>query len=109
MKRLAVIILVSVIAAFGLVPCCGIGGSANAETAKSASTTLHIEGMTCGGCETAVKVVLKKTPGVISSTVSYEEKRAVVTYDPAKTTPAKIAEAIATALSYKVTVEKGQA
>lgn len=69
-----------------------------------ATTTLHIEGMTCGSCATAVKLVLQKTPGVTASKVSYEEKQAVVTYDPAKTTPAKIAAAVAGALTYKVTV-----
>ena len=70
-----------------------------------ATTNLHIEGMTCGGCATAVKLVLQKTAGVSSSSVSYEEKRAVVTYDPAKTTPETIAKAVADALSYEVTVE----
>lgn len=76
-----------------------------AEPMKTATTNLHIEGMTCGGCETAVKLVLKKSPGVVSSTVSYAEKRAGVTYDPATTTPSKLASAIAEALSYQVTVE----
>jgi len=79
-------------------------GVAQPARAANATATLHIEGMTCAGCETAVKMVLKKTPGVISSEVSYEEKRAVVSYDAAKTTPAKIAKAVADALSYKVTV-----
>lgn len=77
---------------------------AQSARAANATTTLHIEGMTCAGCETAVKMVLKKTPGVVSSEVSYEEKRAVVSYDAAKTTPEKIAKAVAEALSYKVTV-----
>lgn len=72
--------------------------------AATATTTLHIEGMTCAGCETAVKMVLQKTPGVTAQQVSYEQKQAVVTYDPGKTTPAKIATAIADALTYKVTV-----
>ena len=78
----------------------GLAAAASATT----TTTLHIEGMTCAGCETAVKLVLKKTPGVISADVSYEEKRAVVKYDPAKTTPQKIARAVAESLSYTVTV-----
>src|SRR4029079_1033478 len=77
---------------------------ASAASAAAATTTLHIEGMTCAGCETAVKMVLKKTPGVTNSEVSYEDKRAVVTYDAAKTTPEQIAKAVADALSYKVTV-----
>ncbi len=97
MKRLAVITGAAIIAAFGI--------AAAATPQKTATTNLHIEGMTCGSCATAVKLVLKKTPGVVGSTVSYEEKRAVVTYDSSKTTPAKIAEAVASALSYKVNVE----
>ena len=77
---------------------------AAATYAATAQTTLHIEGMTCKGCETAVKLALKKTPGVTGSEVSYEKKQAVVALDPAKTTPAKIAAAVADALGYKVTV-----
>ena len=73
-------------------------------SAATSTTTLHIEGMTCAGCETAVKLVLQKTPGVSGQQVSYEQKQAIVTYDPSKTTPAKIAAAIADALSYKVSV-----
>ncbi len=96
MKRLTLAVVLSFIAAAAV---------STATRPKTATTNLHIEGMTCGGCATAVKLVLQKTAGVVSSTVSYEEKRATVTYDPAKTTPAKIADAIATALTYKVSVE----
>ncbi len=79
-----------------------IAGFASAAT--TAETKLHIEGMTCGGCAAAVKLVLKKTVGVVDATVSYEEKLATVTYDPGKTTPEKIAAAIAEKLGYEVTV-----
>ena len=92
MKRLGIIAVASVIVALTVA----------ATTEKTVN--LHVEGMTCGGCETAVKLVLQKTAGVISSSVSYEDKRAVVTYDPARTSPAKLADAVASALSYKVTV-----
>src|SRR5437870_8389282 len=54
MKRLAVITGAAIIAAFGV--------------AAASTTNLHIEGMTCGSCATAVRLVLKKTPGVVSST-----------------------------------------
>ena len=94
MRMVAILTLV-VIALFGF---------AQTARAANATTNLHIEGMTCVGCETAVRMVLKKTPGVTSSKVSYKEKRAVVSYDPVKTTPEKIAAALADALSYKVTV-----
>lgn len=98
--RTLVLLALAVVALFGV---------AQTARAADATTTLHIEGMTCAGCETAVKMVLKKTPGVISSEVSYEDKRAVVTYDAGKTAPEKIAKAIAEALSYKVTVKGASA
>ena len=73
------------------------------ETAK---TTLKIEGMTCGGCVPAVKVQLKKTEGVVAYDVSFEKGEAVVTYDPAKTSPARIAESVTT--TGYATLVKGQ-
>lgn len=72
--------------------------------ADSAKTTLSIEGMTCGGCAAAVKLHLKRAEGVASYEVSYERKRAEVTYDPGVTTPQKIAEYVAKQTGYKVTV-----
>jgi copper chaperone CopZ len=75
---------------------------------EPATTALHIEGMTCGSCATAVKIVLRKTPGVKDAKVSYEEKRADVTYDPSATSPQKIAAAIADALAYTVTPLDGR-
>src|SRR5258708_7046523 len=105
MKRLTLAVVLSLIAAVGIIPCCITQSSAAAATSpKTATTNLHIEGMTCGSCATAVKLVLQKTPGVTAQRVSYEEKKAVVTYDASKTTPAKIAAAAADALTYKVTV-----
>jgi copper chaperone CopZ len=50
--------------------------------------------MTCGGCVAAVKVQLKKTPGVTAYEVSLEKGEAVVTYDPARTDPKKIADSV---------------
>ena len=65
-----------------------------AQAATSAQTTLTIKGMTCGGCVGAVKVQLKRTDGVSAFDVSYEKAEAVVTYDPAKTEPKKIADSV---------------
>jgi copper chaperone CopZ len=64
------------------------------HAATSAQTTLTIKGMTCGGCVGAVKIQLKRTEGVSTFDVSYEKAEAVVTYDPAKTEPRKIAESV---------------
>lgn len=105
MKRFPVALFTASLLTVGTVPFT-LNFSADAsESSKTATTHLHIEGMTCAGCETAVKLVLRKTPGVLSSSVSYAEKRAVVSYDPARTTPTKLASAIAEALSYQVTVQ----
>ena len=64
------------------------------HAATSAQTTLTIKGMTCGGCVGAVKIQLKRTEGVSAFDVSYEKAEAVVTYDPSKTDPKKIAESV---------------
>lgn len=64
------------------------------HAATSAETTLAIKGMTCGGCVGAVKIQLKRTEGVLTFDVSYEKAEAVVTYDPSKTEPKKIAESV---------------
>ena len=64
------------------------------HAATSAQTTLAIKGMTCGGCVGAVKIQLKRTEGVSAFDVSYEKAEAVVTYDPSKTEPKKIAESV---------------
>lgn len=60
----------------------------------TAKTTLTIKGMTCGGCAAGVRIQLKKTAGVTAYEVSFEKGEAQVTYDPAKTTPAKIAASV---------------
>lgn len=66
-----------------------------AAAAAPAKTTFRIEGMTCGGCVAAVKIQLKQTDGVIAYDVSFEKAAAEISYDPAKTTPEKIAASIA--------------
>ncbi len=46
------------------------------------TTTLKIQGMTCGGCVTSVKTVLKRLSGVDQVDVSLENAEAVIQYDP---------------------------
>jgi len=65
--------------------------------------TLHVEGMTCGGCVIGVRKVLERLPGVQKADVSYEKQRAVVTYDPDRVTVEQMIAAIKT-LKYKATV-----
>lgn len=62
---------------------------------EAAVTSLfRVEGMTCGGCEMAVKNVVKKLDGVEKVDASHRESQATVTYDSAKVTPAQIVAAI---------------
>lgn len=63
--------------------------------------TLKVTGMTCAGCEAAVKIAAKKVDGVSDVTVSYDKAAAQVTYDPAKTTPEAIAKVIREKTGYK--------
>lgn len=58
------------------------------------TTTLTVEGMTCGGCVATVKLELKKTRGVLAYEVSLDKGEADVTYDPALTRPETIASVV---------------
>lgn len=48
--------------------------------------TLPVAGMSCHHCQAAVEKALLKVPGVSRAQVDLEGARAVVEYDPAKTT-----------------------
>lgn len=72
----------------------GLSGAPDVAAAEPAKTTLAVQGMTCGGCVAAVKIQLKRTEGVTAYEVSLEKAEARVSYDPAKTTPARIAESV---------------
>lgn len=76
---------------------------ASIPPAEPKTVTLSVEGMTCGGCVLGVRKVLTKLDGVSTAEVSYEDQRAVVTYDPAKVTVEQMIAAINT-LGYKATV-----
>jgi copper chaperone len=49
------------------------------------TTTLRIEGMTCGGCVASVTRVLKAVPGVAEADVALTPGTATVTFDAART------------------------
>lgn len=67
----------------------------------SETLQLAVTGMTCGGCENAVKRVLMQTDGVEEVTASHTESLVGVTFDPAKVTPVLLKEKIA-GLGYDV-------
>jgi copper chaperone CopZ len=79
----------AVVFAFALFPnyvgvLAGAQQSATGTASVSTKTwTLRIDGMTCGGCETAVATALLRVPGVLSATASYIDGTATITVDQA--------------------------
>ncbi|KAK8065540.1 heavy metal translocating P-type ATPase [Apiospora hydei] len=64
------------------------------KRATSATTTIAIEGMTCGACTSAVEGGFSGIDGVLRFNISLLAERAVITHDPAKLPAEKIAEII---------------
>lgn len=67
------------------------------STAKKqvlATTTVGIEGMTCGACTSAVEGGFKDVDGVLQFNISLLAERAVIIHDPAKLSADKITEII---------------
>lgn len=60
-----------------------------------------VKGMTCSGCEEHIRHTVSELEGVTEVAVSYEEGKAVVSYDKSKTAPEKIETAI-NSTGYKV-------
>ena len=56
--------------------------------------SVAIEGMHCDGCAETIKALLSLETGVEAVTVSHQEGRAHVKYDPAVVDPAKLVAAI---------------
>ncbi len=50
------------------------------------TTTIKVDGMSCGGCVKSVTGVLTALDGVAKAEVSLEQKQAVVEYDAGKLT-----------------------
>jgi copper chaperone len=67
------------------------------------SKTLHltVAGMTCGGCENAVKRALGQIQGVEHVSASHAKNEVDVTFDDARVTPDVVRQKIET-LGYKV-------
>ncbi|MFN3594317.1 MAG: mercury resistance system periplasmic binding protein MerP [Thiobacillaceae bacterium] len=61
------------------------------------TATLSVSGMTCAACPITVKKALTRVPGVTKAEVDLDQRRAVVTYDDARTTPADLARAVSEA------------
>jgi copper chaperone len=97
--------------ALGATPVTWAGQTQVAQNRQAEATkvcTVKVTGMTCGGCEAAVKMAAKQIDGVKSATASYEKGLAEVTYDPAKTTPHAIAKGIAEKTGYKAEAQESK-
>jgi mercuric ion transport protein len=80
---------------------------AQAQPAEATKVcTMKVTGMTCAGCEAAVKIAAKQIDGVKDAKVSYKKGTAEVAYDPTKTAPDAIAKAIGKKTGYKIEVAK---
>lgn len=123
MKKVLIFLgLVAIVAIAGTVGNCtsGICAAPNA-TVKNNSTEpghfipanmdnpktvqLKITGMDCAMCTNAIHKKLSQTNGIIKDGISYENKSAVITYDPAKITVEKIIKIIKDE-GYKATIVK---
>jgi len=71
--------------------------STTALAAGPRTATLDVTNMDCAACPITVRKALEKVPGVDSAKVDFKAKRAVVAFDPAKTTPEALTKATADA------------
>lgn len=58
------------------------------------TTTVAIEGMTCGACTSAVEGGFKNVEGLVHFNISLLAERAIIVHDPAKLSPKQITETI---------------
>ncbi|KAK0261498.1 Cu(2+)-transporting P-type ATPase [Friedmanniomyces endolithicus] len=65
-----------------------------ATGSKLVTTTVAIEGMTCGACTSAIESGFKDIEGMAQFNVSLLAERAVILHDPAKLSTVQIAETI---------------
>jgi copper chaperone len=56
--------------------------------------TLTVTGMSCGGCENAIKRALSTLDGVSNVSASHRDNRVTLTYDPAKVDRTEIEQRI---------------
>jgi copper chaperone CopZ len=74
-------------------------------SAATKTTRIKVEGMHCKMCSASVAKALRATAGVEQVEVSFEKGVAVIRYDDAKVTEAKLREVI-NSTGYKVVEEK---
>ena len=63
-------------------------------TMSNQTTTLNINGMTCGGCVKSVTNALNQVTGVQQADVSLEQNNAVINFDDSQTNETALKQAI---------------
>ncbi len=71
--------------------------SASVSANGSRTVTLDVTKMDCAACPITVRKSLEKVPGVETARVDFKTRRAVVAFDPAKTSPEALSRATADA------------
>lgn len=71
--------------------------ASSTAVAATSTATLAVTRMDCAVCPITVRKALEKVPGVDTAKVDFKTKRAVVAFDPAKTSPAALTQATADA------------
>lgn len=66
----------------------------NRQAISAATTTVAVDGMTCGACTAAVEGGFKNLEGLLKFNISLLAERAVIVHDPSKLTADKIVEII---------------
>lgn len=77
------------------------------HAAAERHVTLQVSNMTCATCPIAVRVALLKVRGVAAVKVDFKSRVAVVSFDPAQTTPEALTRATADA-GFPSTLTQGQ-
>ena len=71
--------------------------ASSSAVAGTSPATLAVSRMDCAVCPITVRKALEKVPGVGSAKVDLKTQRAVVAFDPTKTTPEALTKATADA------------
>ncbi|KAA3619376.1 MAG: heavy-metal-associated domain-containing protein [Calditrichaeota bacterium] len=77
-----------------LISCTTEARQETADATPTALVTIDVQGMTCAGCETSIKMAVKKIAGVKNVEASFSEGTAVVTVNPEKAQEQQIIDAI---------------
>ena len=70
------------------------GKHSNSMATELTTTTVAIEGMTCGACTSAIEGGFQSVPGLVQFNISLLAERAVIVHDPVKLSTARILEII---------------